>query len=1136
KQMRWTGNSWSVTALYSHGGRWVDAGYVSIDIDSSDHPHVSWAGAGYINWTGNSWNKTYINAGRFTSIALDPQEYPHISYWDVISKDLKHTKWTGSSWQTETVDSIGDVGQGTHIAIDPSGHPRISYWDSSNNNLKYAQWTGSSWSIEIVDSLGAEAEVTSMAIDSRGYPHISYRANNDGDLRYAKRTPFPNMPTNFRASSHTTHSITWSWEDNSSNETGYGVITHAGDSVSGNLEADSTAWNETGLLPNTAYSRRALVFNDLGVSTSAEVTNYTLAVPPTGFAVTDVYTSSIAVSWQANSNPEHTLYEVFYSSIPSHLILFPPEERKAGGVLRAEGGNNGSGDLRAAVSGLLPGTTCYLSIRAVNEDGFATTFNISVATRTKTLPAVPPAAVTTVNAFQTGIPNTVRIVWDVPDGNGTIGTLLPVTRYLIQHTTSLASVVWSTSNAQTNISIAGVSMTAIDSVMHLDANEVHYFKVWAVDEAGNHSKGSPVAEIFNSPLTFTRGKERSSYFNSSIAIDKNNNLHIVYQDDSGSLNYVKRTGFLWSVPKIIDSSAICEFFYIAIDEWNNPQIAYYDSTNGDLKHAGFNGAEWSTATVDSDGDIGPYVSIAIDQSGNQHISYQDVTNQDLKYAQLYDNIWTTSTIAMDGGYFTSIAVDESGKPHISYYDSNSNTLKYAKHDIGGWDISVVGSVGDGCAFTSIVLDEPGNPHISCYNLIDLDLQYAKFDGMDWSIATVDSEGNVGAGSSMVLDGSGRPHITYVHNDHLDGPDVKYAKFDNEKWSKVTVNGGFSASISLDASGNPHIAYNGEDKRPYSDNSKVTIAHWIEDGFPPATESYEKAYVPAPVGFLAEAVHSTSITWSWTDHASDEIGFRLYGNTNYSGKYSVIADSNTIGPNTTYFTETDLEPGTTYYRYIAVMNSWSIALSNHAYGYIEPMLTPISSSGPEVDTSTSVAITQPVLSAVVLGESSIAWTWSDAGNVDGYRVVNSTDGFDLSGSLALGTTTWIESGLTAGTTYTRYVAAFNEADSIDSDAVSVYLPPINAQHDDKPPEGPVYGCAMVWLDTPKEWQRLKGNAVTLMAGVLAKDVSSVLFQYRTQGDAVWHSISSIDKESPFSVYWDLSDLADGAYELRPLAFD
>ena len=79
-------------------------------------------------------------AGRYSSIAIGDNGYPVISYYDVTNEALKvaactTTDCTGTP-SIMTVDSDGNVGQYTSIAIDDNGTPIISYLDSANNDLK----------------------------------------------------------------------------------------------------------------------------------------------------------------------------------------------------------------------------------------------------------------------------------------------------------------------------------------------------------------------------------------------------------------------------------------------------------------------------------------------------------------------------------------------------------------------------------------------------------------------------------------------------------------------------------------------------------------------------------------------------------------------------------------------------------------------------------------------------------------------------------------------------------------------------------------------------------------------------------------------------------------------------------------
>ena len=167
------------------------AGYVgrdtSIALDSNGYPHISYlatVGLKYAKWTGSGWSINTVDSGARgwdTSIALDSNGYPHISYLATVG--LKYAKWTVSEWSTNMVDSVG---QGhTSIALDSNDYPHISYFDLTNGDLKYAKWTGSEWSTNTVDS-GDVGWDASIALDSNDCPHISYYDWTNGDLKYVK--------------------------------------------------------------------------------------------------------------------------------------------------------------------------------------------------------------------------------------------------------------------------------------------------------------------------------------------------------------------------------------------------------------------------------------------------------------------------------------------------------------------------------------------------------------------------------------------------------------------------------------------------------------------------------------------------------------------------------------------------------------------------------------------------------------------------------------------------------------------------------------------------------------------------------------------------------------------------------------
>jgi hypothetical protein len=173
--------------------------YTSIALDSGNRPHISYSkydvtsrvcdDLKYAYYDGSFWQIETVDSagdvGGYTSIALDSNNRPHISYYDATNDDLKYAYFDGSFWQIETVDSAEDVGEWTSIALDTSDRPHISYYHRTNGDLKYAYFDGSFWQIETVDSAGDVGWFTSIALDTSNRPHISYRDFTNQSLKYA---------------------------------------------------------------------------------------------------------------------------------------------------------------------------------------------------------------------------------------------------------------------------------------------------------------------------------------------------------------------------------------------------------------------------------------------------------------------------------------------------------------------------------------------------------------------------------------------------------------------------------------------------------------------------------------------------------------------------------------------------------------------------------------------------------------------------------------------------------------------------------------------------------------------------------------------------------------------------------------
>ncbi len=175
-------------------------GYTSIAVDGDGCPHISyrryeyyWPGPGietlrYAHKDVSGWHRQCVDCGeecdvRHTSIVLDANGSAHVSYVFLI--DVKYAHRNGG-WQSEV--TLGWGGGDTSLDLDANGYPHIAHCDggAGYQYLWYTFKDVAGWHTEELPSLGAHAWV-SLALDNAGHPHIAVEAG--GELRYVYREP-----------------------------------------------------------------------------------------------------------------------------------------------------------------------------------------------------------------------------------------------------------------------------------------------------------------------------------------------------------------------------------------------------------------------------------------------------------------------------------------------------------------------------------------------------------------------------------------------------------------------------------------------------------------------------------------------------------------------------------------------------------------------------------------------------------------------------------------------------------------------------------------------------------------------------------------------------------------------------------
>lgn len=239
---------------------------------------------------------------------------------------------------------------GSEVAVYPSDNPTIqptaanslaftsldSFAETATKNggqIKYIlsnddgvtwQYYNSGWTTSdgTYSQSNTSTEInTNIAAFSIGDGEFLWKAFLDSDgaqlvqLDSIAVTGVPLAPTATTPTTITSSSISWSFSDNSSDETGFKVYDSANTLMASDATADIVNINETGLLENTQYSRYIKAYNGSGNSlASSTSTVYTLADTPTNLAVDTVGQTAIILSVDAINNPTADFSGYYFSN------------------------------------------------------------------------------------------------------------------------------------------------------------------------------------------------------------------------------------------------------------------------------------------------------------------------------------------------------------------------------------------------------------------------------------------------------------------------------------------------------------------------------------------------------------------------------------------------------------------------------------------------------------------------------------------------------------------------------------------------------------------------------------------------------------------------------------------------------
>ncbi len=153
-----------------------------------------------LTWDPDLIDGDLTEVGEWTSLALDQDDFPHISYYDEGNEALKYAWYDGTTqtWRLSFIldDDQRDDGKYSSIALSYSGQPEvlfvdISWFEDEDDDLWHCHFTrndppGSITLVDGDDPSVALGQYTSTAMDDQDTAHISYYDLQNANLKYAK--------------------------------------------------------------------------------------------------------------------------------------------------------------------------------------------------------------------------------------------------------------------------------------------------------------------------------------------------------------------------------------------------------------------------------------------------------------------------------------------------------------------------------------------------------------------------------------------------------------------------------------------------------------------------------------------------------------------------------------------------------------------------------------------------------------------------------------------------------------------------------------------------------------------------------------------------------------------------------------
>ncbi len=644
----------------------------SLKVDSEGYIHIAhrdYDSLEYVYQDESGWYARILDTGLeypgpHISLALDDDDYPHISYYDSSEDNLTYVYKDVSGWHYEIVDSSGWY---SSLVLDDSGYPHISY-QKTGTDLRYAYRNASGWYSETVHSMRYwDGRATSIALDKNGYPHISYVGYVD-DLRYAHYNG-----SSWYSRTLDSHMAFNDYPSLALDENDYPYVSYYDSEVTNKSDLILIYQNVSGWYTQTVDSvgsvghYSSLVLDGSGY---AHISYFDDTNNDLKYAFQDISGWYIQTLDANGDVGKYTYLDLDINGYPHIAYLdsdsiFPKLKYTYQDV-------NGwhIQPIKPKPTGLGMSTSI-----ALGGDGYPHIgYHDGLAQNLK-------------YAYQNASGWHIQIIDDGADGNIGSYTSLALDgngyphisyydathgdlKYAYQDSSG-----WTNQTVDSRGDVGSYTSLALATTSPYTPH-ISYFD--ATNEYAKYAhKGASgwVSETVGTPRGGTH---------TSLALDADGLVHISYFDRQWSdLIYIKQNaGGDWSgsvVAYYLDFWVVGQFNSLALDHLGNPHISYFDPHFPALRIAsGWQPVGWYSETVDNISSV--YTSLEMD-GGYGHISYYayDMNRKGLRYAYQDASGWTSQTVDSGDnvGKYTSLALDGDGNPHISYFDDRGY-LKYAR--------------------------------------------------------------------------------------------------------------------------------------------------------------------------------------------------------------------------------------------------------------------------------------------------------------------------------------------------------------------------------------------------------------------------------------------------------------------------